>query len=90
MKLKIYRIMATKTNHAIESYAFAFEEKPRPGKFYPKKALALGVVAGELFSRLQCGEEITLADDKVVKPADVMGPMRTGKKNRLHRRYTAI
>ena len=77
---KEYRIMAAKTNHAIESYAFVFEERPRPGKFYPKKALALGVVAGELFSRLQRGEEITLADDKVVKPTDVMGPMRTGRK----------
>jgi ribonuclease Z len=75
-----YRIIAKKTNHAIESYAFAFEEKPRPGKFYPKKALAFGVVVGELWSRLQRGEEITLADGKVVKPADVMGPMRAGRK----------
>jgi ribonuclease Z len=75
-----YSIITKKTNHAIESYAFDFEEKPRPGKFYPKKALALGVVAGELFSRLQRGEEITLADGKVVKPADVMGPMRVGRK----------
>ena len=55
-------------------------EKPRPGKFYPKKALALGVAAGELWSRLQRGEEITLADGKVVKPSDVMGPMRAGRK----------
>jgi ribonuclease Z len=75
-----YTIIAKKTNHAIESYAFAFEEKPRPGKFYPKKALALGVVAGELFSRLQRGEEITIADGKVIKSADVMGPMRAGRK----------
>ena len=29
---------------------------------------------------MQRGEEITLADGKVVKPADVMGPMRTGRK----------
>jgi ribonuclease Z len=77
---KEYSILAKKSDHAIESYAFAFEERPRPGKFYPKKALALGVVAGELFSRLQRGEEITLADGKVVKPADVMGPMRAGRK----------
>ena len=55
-------------------------EKPRPGKFYPKKALALGVPAGELWSKLQSGEEITLADGKVVKPSDVMGPLRAGRK----------
>ena len=75
-----YSILATKSNHAVESYAFAFVEKPRPGKFYPKKALALGVAAGELWSKLQGGEEITLADGKVVKPGDVMGPLRAGRK----------
>ena len=32
--------------------AFAFLEKPRPGKFYPKKALAMGVAAGELWSKV--------------------------------------
>ena len=75
-----YRVIATKSNHAVQSYAFAFVEKPRPGKFYPKKALALGIAAGELWSKLQGGEEITLADGKVVKPSDVMGPMRAGRK----------
>jgi ribonuclease Z len=75
-----YRVIATKSNHAVESYAYAFVEKPRPGKFYPKKALALGVAAGELWSKLQRGEEITVSDGKVVKPSDVMGPLRAGRK----------
>ena len=77
---KEYSVIATKSSHAVESYAFAFVEKLRPGKFYPKKASALGVVAGELWSKLQRGEEVTLADSKVVKPSDVMGPMRAGRK----------
>ncbi len=75
-----YQVIATKSNHAVESYAFAFVEKPRPGKFYPKKALALGVAAGELWSKLQSGEKITLANGKVIKPSDVMGPLRAGRK----------
>ena len=75
-----YSIAATKSNHAVESYAFAFLEKPRPGKFYPKLAQALGIPAGELWSRLQRGEEITLADGKSVKPDEVMGPLRAGRK----------
>jgi ribonuclease Z len=75
-----YSVVAAKSNHAVESYAYAFVEKPRPGKFYPKKALALGVPAGELWSKLQGGEEITLSDGKVVKPGDVMGPLRAGRK----------
>jgi ribonuclease Z len=75
-----YMVIATKSNHAVESYAYAFVEKPRPGKFYPKKALALGVEAGELWSKLQKGEEITLSDGKQIKPNDVMGPLRVGRK----------
>jgi ribonuclease Z len=75
-----YIINSIKSNHAVESYAYAFVEKPRPGKFYPKKALGLGVPAGELWSKLQSGKEIISADGKVVKPRDVMGPMRAGRK----------
>ena len=75
-----YTLTAVKSNHAVESYAYAFVEKPRPGKFYPKKAQALGVPLGELWSKLQSGEEITLPDGKVVKPSDVMGPLRAGRK----------
>ncbi|MCW4028887.1 MAG: ribonuclease Z [Candidatus Bathyarchaeota archaeon] len=77
---KEYLVVAQKSNHSIDGYAYAFEEKPRPGKFYPKKATALGVPAGELWGRLQGGEEIKLSEGKVVKPSDVMGPPRTGRK----------
>lgn len=75
-----YIVTVKKSSHAVESYAFAFVEKPRPGKFFPKKAQALGIEAGELWGRLQRGEEITLPNSKVVKPKDVMGPLRAGRK----------
>jgi len=75
-----YTLTAAKSNHAVDSYAYAFVEKPRPGKFYPKKAQALGVIKGELWSKLQSGKEITLPDGKTVKPGDVMGPPRKGRK----------
>jgi ribonuclease Z len=75
-----YQVIAKKSNHAIDSYAFAFVEKQRPGKFYPKQAASLGVPAGELWSKLQRGEEVTTANGKIVKPSDVMGPPRQGRK----------
>ncbi len=75
-----YTLTAAKSNHAVDSYAYALVEKPRPGKFYPKKAQALGVIKGELWSKLQSGEEITLPNGRVVKPNDVMGPPRAGRK----------
>ena len=77
---KEYSLVAAKSNHAVESYAYAFDEKPRAGKFYPKKAKELGIPVGELWSKLQSGQEITLSNGKVVKPSDVMGPPRSGRK----------
>jgi ribonuclease Z len=75
-----YQVIATKSNHAVESYAFAFVEKPRPGKFYPEKAQALGIPVGEMWSKLQRGKEVVAANGKTVKPSDVMGPLRAGRK----------
>ncbi len=75
-----YTLTAAKSNHAVESYAYALIEKPRPGRFYPKKAQALEVPVGEFWSKLQGGEEITLPNGKVVKPSDVMGAPRAGRK----------
>ncbi len=75
-----YTLTAARSNHAVDSYAYAFVEKPRPGKFYPKKAQALGVPKGELWSKLQSGEEITLPDGRAVNPSEVMGPPRAGRK----------
>jgi ribonuclease Z len=75
-----YVVTAINSNHAIRSYSYALTEKPRPGRFYPKKAQALGVPKGELWSELQMGKEIDLGSGKVVKPIDVMGPLRAGRK----------
>jgi len=55
-------------------------EKPRPGKFYPEKAKALGVPEGELWSKLQHGDKIKLPNGRVISPDDVMGSPRQGRK----------
>jgi ribonuclease Z len=60
--------------------AYAFVEKPRPGKFYPEKARALGVPEGELWSKLQHGDEIKLPNGRVISPDKVMGSPRKGRK----------
>lgn len=75
-----YEVQAVWTDHSIPSLAYAFIEKPRPGKFYPEKAIALGVPKGPLWSRLQRGMEIILQDGRVIKPSDVLGPPRPGRK----------
>jgi ribonuclease Z len=75
-----YALEAVWSNHVVPSLAYAFVEKPRVGRFYPDKARALGVPEGEFWSKLQHGHEIALADGRDVKPEDVVGPQRHGRK----------
>jgi len=75
-----YTVQAAWANHVIPSLAYAIIEKPRPGKFYPEKAKALGIPEGPLWSKLQHGHMVKLPDGRIVKPEDVTGPSRHGRK----------
>ena len=75
-----YFVVAAPSNHVIPSFAFAFVEKQRPGKFHPEKARVLGVPEGQAWGKLQHGEAFTLLDGRVVKPEDVAGSPRKGRK----------
>ncbi len=75
-----YAVYATASNHVVESFAYAFVEKPRPGRFHPEKAKALGIPVGQAWGKLQHGETLTLHDGRVVKPEDVSGSPRKGRK----------
>ncbi|MDR1900769.1 MAG: ribonuclease Z, partial [Treponema sp.] len=55
-------------------------EEMRPGEFHPEKAEALGVPRGPLWARLQGGEIVQAADGKDVRPDEVLGPPRLGRK----------
>lgn len=75
-----YAIQAVWANHAIPSLAYALTEKPRPGKFYPEKAKTLGIPEGSLWSKLQHGHTVKLPNGRTIKPEDVAGPPRPGRK----------
>jgi ribonuclease Z len=75
-----YIVRAVWADHVIPDLAYAFAEKPRPGRFHPEKAKALGVPEGTLWSRLQHGHAVKLSKSRAVKPEDVMGPSRAGRK----------
>jgi ribonuclease Z len=77
---KEYTIQAAETVHIDPSLVYAFTEKPRPGRFYPKKARELGVPEGPLWSKLQAGKQVTLQDGRVVLPENVLGQPRRGRK----------
>lgn len=74
-----YTIDVLATNHGVPSLAFRFREPERPGKFNKPKALSLGIPEGPLFSQLQKGKKITLADGRKILPSMVLGPARPGR-----------
>jgi ribonuclease Z len=66
--------------HTKPCYGYTLEEKPRPGAFHPEKAMALGVPRGPLWSLLQGGQELVLDNGDIVRPENVLGPTRSGRK----------
>ena len=76
---KKYEVRACEAKHSVPTFSFVFQEKEKPGTFYPEKATALGVPKGELWHRLQQGEEVII-ENKSIKPSEVMGPNVSGKK----------
>lgn len=75
-----YEVYAAWADHSAPALAYSFVEKPRPGRFYPEKAKALGVPEGELWSKLQHGSTVKLPNRRIVKPEEVAGPQRFGRK----------
>jgi len=79
-KEREYEVQAIWVDHSIPTLAYALVEKPRSGKFYPERAKSLGVSEGPLWSKLQHGSLVKLPDKRTVKPDDVLGPPRPGRK----------
>ncbi len=77
---KEYKVYTARTDHEIFSLAYALVEAPRPGRFNTEKAKALGVPEGPLWSKLQRGEKVALPNGLLVKPEEIVGEPRAGRK----------
>lgn len=75
-----FRIQAFATAHTRTSIGLALIEESRPGRFDPDEATRLGVPEGPLFGRLHRGEAVRLPDGREVRPSDVVGPPRPGRR----------
>ena len=74
-----FLIHAAKANHSITAFSYLFEEKDKPGRFNVEKAKELGIPEGELWNKLQNGEEVN-NNGKTIRPEQVLGTKRPGKK----------
>ena len=77
---KDFYIRAFPLEHTKTCVGYTLEELDRPGEFYPQKTQELKVPCGPLWSQLQSGFEVTLVDGRVVKPEQVLGSKRSGRK----------
>jgi ribonuclease Z len=75
-----FQVRAFPLRHTKPCYGYILEEDLRPGEFHPEKAEALKVPRGPLWSKLQSGKAVEAADGALVRPEDVMGESRRGRK----------
>jgi ribonuclease Z len=74
-----YQVTCCEALHSIPSLAYCLEEFDRPGEFDVKEAKRLGIPEGELYSKLQHGQDIVYKGKKI-KSSQVVGPPRKGRK----------
>lgn len=75
-----YTVHAVGVEHGINALGYVLAEDDRPGRFHVEKAKALGVPSGPDFGKLQRGEPVTLPDGTTVRPEDVLGAARHGRR----------
>ena len=77
---KNIKFMLVKQNIPYQRFPSFLRKKKNLEHFYPDKANSLGIPKGELWHKLQQGEEVVI-ENKSIKPSEVMGPKVPGKKN---------
>ena len=76
---KDYSVFANDASHGIPAFSFRFDEKERPGEFFPENAKALEIPEGKLWRELQMGNSIEI-DGKEILSSQVTGKRRPGRK----------
>jgi len=77
---KDFYIRAFPLDHTKTCVGYTLEELDRPGEFDPQKARDLKVPCGPLWSQLQNGFDVQAEDGTTVKPEQVLGEKRSGRK----------
>jgi ribonuclease Z len=75
-----YELATFPTAHGVSGLGYSLIEPPRPGRFDPETAAALGIPVGPERGALQRGEAVTLPDGRTIRPEEVVGPPRPGRK----------
>ncbi|HEU4605453.1 MAG TPA: MBL fold metallo-hydrolase, partial [Nitrososphaera sp.] len=74
-----YQVTCCEAMHSVPSLAYCLEEFDRPGAFDIKEAKKLGIPEGEMYSKLQHGQDVVYKGKKI-KSSQVVGSPRRGRK----------
>jgi ribonuclease Z len=74
-----YQVSCCQALHSVPSFAYCLEEFDRPGVFNVTEARRLGIPEGNLYSKLQRGEDIVYGGQKI-RASHVVGRPRKGRK----------
>lgn len=74
-----YQVSCCEGHHTVPSLAYCLEEYDRPGRFNVKEAERLGIPEGNLYGKLQHGEDI-IYQGKMIRSNRVVGAPRRGRK----------
>lgn len=78
---KYFSVKFTLVDHSIITFAYAFIEKPRLGKFNPEKVRELGIPESNLWRKLHEGEIIEFNGKKIDPNKEgIVGPKKPGRK----------
>ena len=75
-----FYVRAFPLEHTKTCVGYTLEELDRPGEFNPDAAIAMKVPRGPLWGKLQKGETVVNEEGNEVRPSDVMGGSRSGRK----------
>jgi ribonuclease Z len=75
-----YRLATFAVSHGVSALGWSLIEATRPGRFDVEAANALGIPNGPERGELQRGLVVTLPDGRSVRPEEVLGEPRPGRK----------
>lgn len=76
---KDYEVTCCSAKHSISAFSYCLTEGNRPGIFNILEAKRLGIPEGELYGRLQNGQDITY-NGKTILSSQIVGSRRLGRK----------
>lgn len=74
-----FTVTARHLDHRIDCFGFRVIEKDHPGELLVDKLQELQIPSGPIYGRIKKGEEVTLADGRVINGKDFIGEAKKGR-----------